>query len=856
MKRQNVWNGVSWSIAKRELRTGKRSVSLLIACLALGVAAIATVQTLAASAQDALKSQGKQLLGGDISISTTYLPLDAKIKEWLASQGGKLSQIGDLRTMAYRLDGTDGVLVELKAVDESYPLIGELRADDTQILDNHALKVRLSRKNGQFGALIESSLLTRLNLQPTDSLRIGNEIVEIRGILASESDRASSTGAFGLGARVMVSAELFEISGLKQLGSLIYYQNRVVMPPELDLDRLKVEIFREFPDYRFQWRDYRDAAPRIAAIVDRMGIFLTLVGLTALLVGGVGIATATQSYLDGKARNIALLKCLGATYNTVFWSYFLQVMLLVMVGIAIGLVIGSIAPWLLLPLITPFLPVAITPTIQPMALLVAASMGLLTAMIFSLVPLFSQRGISASSALRSQIVREPIKWRFYELAVLISLITALICLVVLPVERPLFSLIFLASIGVAMVLLYFAAKLLMGVSRWLNRPEWFIGNPGLRLALNQLHRPHSMTGTVVLSLGLGLTVMVAVALIEGNVRAQINRELPENTPLFFLIDIQRDQLADLTTQLTAQLDIGPVATMPYLRARLVEVNGKPAETMLVNPDYRWLLEGDRGVTYAAGASLSGELTSGNWWPADYDGSPLLSVHGDLARGFDLKVGDTLTVNLLGRDLTATVANIREQDWRAMQLNFTLVFSPNPLNQSPHSIIATVAGKESAAGEVQKILAQQFPNITAIRVKEALEAADKVLGIVGTAIQLNGLVAVLAGILVLASALAAGQQRRRQEMVIFKLLGATKWQIMGAFLWEYGLLGLVAGSIACILGILGAWIVITQVMNAPWVWLGLPILSVMIGGLGVSIALGIASIWRLLSQSAAPLLRNE
>ncbi len=851
----NILNSVIFSIARRELRGGHQGIGLLIACLALGVATIATVQNLAASAQISLKNQGKEILGGEVAISTIYSQVDSELKEWLTNYVNHQSQVAELRTMARNPANNDAVLVEFKAVDRYYPLTGGLQVNGKE---THAdlLNDLLSKSNDKFGVLVDNSLLSRLNLKLNDQFYLGNEIVEIRGVIDREPDRASSTGAFGLGSRVLASDTFLQASGLVQYGSLVYYQWRFSLLDTVNLDNLRSQLKIQFPEARWQWRDHRDAAPRIALLIERLSIFLTLIGLTALLVGGVGISSAVRSFLDGKARNLALLKCLGASYTVIFWSYFLQILLVMAIGIFAGLAVGCLMPWIIEPFIRPFMPITIHPTIDLKSLLLAASLGGITAITFGLIPLFRQRGISASSALRSQIILTPTKWRAYEWLVIILLVLSLGLLSVLPTSRPLFALNFLVAIGISMIILYLSAQFLMYLSRVLTSPEQFKGAPGLRLALSQLHRPNGVTATVVISLGLGLTVMVAVAVIEGNVRAQISRELPEKVPLFFLVDVQRDQVDNLVNMLTNLEGVQEIASMPYLRGRITEINGQAAETQLINPDYQWLLEGDRGVTYAAGEVLTGALTTGQWWTADDVETPLLSVHGDLVRGFGLKVGDIVTVNLLGRDITATVANTREQDWRAMQLNFTLIFSPFPLNQSPHTVIATITGNENQAGEIQRRLSQDFPNITAIRVKEALQAADQILGVVATAVRVNGGVAILAGVLVLASALAAGQQRRRQDLIVFKLLGANRKQMMMAFLWEYGLLGFIAAFVACMLGVLGAWLIVTQVMQAPWIGLWTPVIMVILGGIGVSLLFGVLSIWRLLSQPSGPLLRNE
>lgn len=837
-------------LALREMRAGTKGFRIFLACLALGVGAIATVQTIAGDIMASLKDNGRALLGADVTVEQLYQPFtDEQLAAFAAS--GTIVRTAELRGMARSGAGSESSLVEFKAVEAAYPLYDSLEIEGGG--EAQALLARAPSPQGElWGALVEAPLLRRLNVDVGDRLRLGDLDYVVRGVIAKEPDRAAG-GTFTLGPRVMVAYDSLAETGLVQPGSLIQYQALVRLDGTSEAPGAVIARWNaQFPDAQWRTQTFDNASPQIRRFVERLSLFLTLVGLTALLVGGVGISNAVKTHIDSKLETIATLKCLGAPSALIFQTYFWQVFLLSLLGIAIGLTIGVSMPILLGPLAAQYLPIPVELSLTPGGLLVAAAFGLLSALAFSLWPLGRAQETPAASLFRSSIAPLTARPKPIYIAGAALAGLGLVALALSLNENRNFAAGFLIGAALSILAFRLAAGLAVALARRLGRPK----RPDLRLGITNLYRPGAPTVGVVLSLGLGLTVLVAIALVEGNFAKQVRDSLPENAPSFFFIDIQPDQRQSFEETVRAVPGVREVNQVPSLRGRISAVNGVPAAEALVDPRQRWVLAGDRGFTYRAEKPAGDRFLAGEWWPADYNGPPLVSIGDQIADAFGIGPGDMLTITLLGRDITATVANVRQIDWGTLSINFTLVFSPGVLENAPQTWIATTRSTTDAEAQIQDAVMSRFANITAIRVKEALETVNQLLGQIGGAVRLTAAVSLLAGVLVLAGAIAAGHRRRVYDAVVLKVLGATRGDMLRAFLVEYGLLGLLAAGLSAAIGTLVAWSVLTQVMELPWTFLPSAVVIVVALASTITLGFGFLGTWRALSQKPAPLLRNE
>jgi putative ABC transport system permease protein len=829
-------------LAGRELRGGVRGLGVFLACLILGVGAVAGIGSLAASVEAGIAGNARALLGGDAEARLAMRPADPAERAFL-ERSGRVSEVAELRAMARR--GDRQTLISLAAVDAAYPLYGHVVLSPAQ-----GLGAALGRRDGVFGAAIDPAILSRLGIALGDSLRIGNAVLEVRAVIRAVPD-APATG-FILGPRVMIAAAALGETGLLQPGVLVTYRYRLRLPT-VDAARWAALARAAFPDAGWQMRSYAAASPGLERLIDRVGLYLSLVGLLSLLVGGVGVGNAVGFYIAGKTATIATLKCLGASNRFVFVAYFGEVMALAGIGIVVGLISGALLPVAAAPLLRPVLPVAVRLGLYPQPLALAALYGLLTALLFCLWPLAGVGHVPAAALFRARV--DPARRRpgLAGLAVLAASTAAALALAALVVTATPEHRVALGFVGVAIAtfaLFRAAGAGIVLAGRKFGRPR----HPTLRLGLANLSRPGAATEPVMLSLGLGLTALVAITLVEANLARAVERDIPAAAPALFFIDIQPEQLAGFAdivhTTPGARLE-----QVPMMRGRITRLNGVPVERAAVRAEARWALDTDRGLTYAANLPAGSRLAAGKWWPAEYHGPPLVSFDAALAREMGLRVGDTLTVNLLGREITARIANLREIDWQRLGINFVMVFAPGTLEKAPQTHLAAVYLRLGEENGLVRRVSDAFPNVSALEVGEALAAVDHILGLIGAAIRLTALVAATAGMLVLGGAVAAGHHRRVYEAAVMKVLGATRGTIVGVYLVEHGLLGLLAALLAGALGTGAAYLVVTRLLQTDWRFLPGPLLLTAVAATLLALGIGFVGTWRALGAEPAGPLRN-
>jgi putative ABC transport system permease protein len=833
---------MGWRLARRELRGGVKGLRIVLACLALGVAAIAAVGTLRAAVEAGLEADGARLLGGDV-VAANSRPFPAEARAWIEARGGRVADVTTMRAMAVAPSG-DRTLVELKAVDNAYPLYGDVVLDPPGPMGQGA--------NGLPPLAMDPLVAQRLNLSPGDEVRIGDARFAYRGALVEEPDKAA--GPAVLGPRAVIPLSALDAARLIQPGSLVTYELRAAFPPGTD-GRAAAAALRgqPFADGGWRLREASQGQPGVNRFLDQAASFLVLAGLTALLVGGIGVATGVRSWLEQRGRTIATLRCLGAPAGAIFATYLIQILALAALGIAVGLLGGYALTWVGAEALAGALPVPPRLGFYPLPLALAAAYGLLTALAFALWPLGRARDIPGAALFRDNVQPQPgARPRFGLLLANAAAVILLVALVVSTAERPFFALAFCGAALGTLALFRLAATGLQAVARRIPAQR----RPSLRLGLANLHRPGAPTALMLVSLGIGLTTLAAIALIQGNLRQQITESLPDAAPSFYFIDIQSDQAAEFDRIAHAVPGVTEVKRVPSLRARIVAVNGVPADQVQATEETRWALRGDRGLTYAATPPEGTRIVQGSWWTPDYQGEPLVSLDDRLARGWNAGPGSTITVNVLGRDIDLRVTSTRDIEWRGLGLNFAMIASPGLLQAAPHTHIATVRGDPAQDATLLRAVTDTFPNVTGIRVRDALDALAALLQRVGTALSSTGALTLVSGLLVLAGAVAAGQRRRIRDAVVLKTLGASRSQIRRAWLVEFGLLGLVAGLVAAAAGTAASWGVTRFVMRTDWTFLPGTLAATIILCVVLTLAMGYAGTALALRAKAAPLLRNE
>jgi putative ABC transport system permease protein len=827
-------------LALRDLRGNAGHLRLLVACLVLGVAAIAGVGSLSQAIVSGIQQQGQALLGGDIELRLTNRPMTVD-ERGAVDALGQVSQSTHLNAMVGPARNDDRLIASLKAVDGSFPLYGAF-------LLKPARPLQEALAGG--GAVMDSDLADRLGLKPGDRLQIGEGQFTLKALIVFDPAKAGEGMNFG--PSVYIASRDLDGTGLIQPGSLARYHYRLRSAPSLDVKAAAEKLRSQFPQAGWRVQTRLDGAPSTRRFIENLGQFLLLVGLTSLLVSGLGVANAVSAYLARKTESIATFKSLGATASQMFNLYLIQILLLALPSVLVGLAAGAVLPWLLKGALMEALPVPPVLALFPGALAQAAAFGLLVALVAAWWPLARARQIPAARLFRLHLNpgegRPPLRFAL----IMSGLLLLIVALAVLPARDPLFAL-GVVGVSLASLLLLWGIGfgIRYGASR-LPRPR----RPLLRLALANLHRPGNVTAAVLGALGLGLTLLATLAVVQGNLGYQLRASLPDKAPTFFFLDIQHDEKARFTETVMAQSGTSGLRFVPSLRGPVTRINDTPVQDYKpANPEEAWMLRGDRGLTYDVELPKGNKLVAGRWWPAGYAGPPLVSVDAESARNVGLKLGDRITVSVLGVDLEARIASLRQVDWSGLNFNFALVYSPGTLDTAPHSLMATLSTDSDATTQaLQKKLAKQFPTVSAVRVKDVLGTVTQTIEQVSTAIRATGLVTLVAGVLVLIGAIAASQSAKAYDSVILKVLGASRRQILTAFMLEYALLGLVASLMAVALGLAGGWFVTVQVLELEWHLDWLPLLATIAGGVLLTMIFGLAGTWQALGARPNQLLR--
>lgn len=828
--------GTAWRIARRDLNARFKGLRLLLVCIFLGTAALAAIGTLTAAIENELASSGQELLGGDLEVTVWQRDLRADERKVLEEYGSISS---GFRMQAMASTPAAAAPIELKAVDAKWPMFGRLVLEDGR---------KVGAPTGT-DAWIANTALERLGIKVGESFKVGTVTLRAAGIIKDEPDRLSE--GFQLGPTIIVAEGIPARAGLLQPGALYQSKHRIAFAnPSRSLDGIEETLTKRFPTAGFNIRTRDRASPGADRFVRQMSDFLTLVGLAALVIAGIGIAGGVSSYLDQRRSSIATLKVLGATSADIVRIYAMQIGVAALAGSLAGLVAGVAVTPLLARALQGLLPVDSGFIIAPAALALAASYGLLVAFAFAAAPLLRARTFPAMALMRSGIVPLARDWR--ALGVTALGLAAICALALLTTAQPWLSGGFLLGAGGALVVLAGLGWAIQTLARRLPRPA----NPLLRSALSNIHRPGAPTGALVTALGFGLAAFVLLAAVQSAIDGNIQRRVPNEAPDYFVLDVPPAKEARFRELVTAEFPKAAIRTVPTMRGAILAYGPKGRMTRVADlkeiPEGAWALRGERGLTYADTLPPGNRVVEGAWWNAARNAGPQVSVDANFARAVGLKPGDYITIGILGVERTARVANLREIDWESMGFNFALVFSRDAISDAPHNLSATIDLPDevdgAAKGRLLRALVKEMPSSSVIEVGGILVEARNLLQQVSLATLAAAAVTVLAGLAVLMGAIAAARAARTYDTVMLRVLGASRRQILLLQLAEYGLIAGVLALVALGLGTGLAWVVITQLFEFDWLPDWGEVLGVL--GLGVALVLGFAL------AGSLPLLRAK
>lgn len=841
---------VGWMrIGILDLRGDARRFIILLACLALGVGAIAAVSSVGAALQAAVQRDAQVILGGDIEVRQRGGDLTGPQRAAVEALG-QTARVVDINARA-TADG-NSALLSLRAVSDTYPLLGTVTVAPATA---QPLQTLLSVQNGVPGAVVDRKVLDRLGVSLGDTIRIGNADFVVRATLVSLPDQAAQ--GFQLGLPAIVNEDTLAAAGLQQQGVLSRFSYKVMLRngnASAALGRLQTA----FPDAGWELREPKDAAANLKRFFDLFARFLTLVGLSSLLVGGVGVSNAIAAYITERRSSIATLRSLGATSARVMVHFLTQVLVLSVAGVTLGLVLGALTSLIALPILSGMLGIDLPPTLNFPSLITAAGFGLLIGFTFALLPLRGALKLKPASLFRASDGGETrLGWRdvtSWRVALpLIVALAAIAGLAIFTTGSP--WLVFWYAFGAvtAFGLLRAAAWLLQTLLR-LMPP---LPDTTLRHAIKAIHRPGSMAPVVVLSLGVGLALLLMITLLDRSLRQQIDGAVASDAPAFVLLDMPKQQVPLVEAFAASDPGVKTLATIPMLRGTIESIKGKPAADIGPVPDdIADLFKGDTALSWSRNLPKGSTLAEGDWWPDDYSGPPLVSLSTELRAPLSLRVGDSLTIAIAGRPITVTVANFRDIDWREGGLSFRLLLSPGVIENAPQTVMGSVDVIDGAAAGVESRLSKAFPTLSFLPVGDALERIEAILSSLANAVALVGSLAVLSGVLVLAGAMAVGRKQREADAVVMKVLGANRQKVIMGFVVEYGVLGLLAAAMGAGLGVAATWAILTFVMKIPFAPDFFAIAFVIIGAMLTTICTGVLTTWSAMSVQPARQLRAD
>jgi len=846
-------------VAIVDLRGDLRRFGILLACLALGVGTIAGVSSVGAALQDAILRNANTLMGGDLQVIRADRRADASELAYIQSLG-TVSETISSNARADALDQSGNtVFLDVYAVDDNYPLYGNVISPQLPLGDKPA--ELLKQVDGVYGAIVDPVVLDRLGIDVGGRFRVNQTQFEVRGLLGSLPNGALRGFHLGLTAIMSIEAQQSNPNTRAPLPGLLTqfgYKIKLTQGDYRTQQPIVAAHFASDPLWKVQ--SPYDAAGQLSRLYDIFVRFLLIVGLSALLVGGIGISNAVSAYIGERQKAIATLRSLGATGARIMVHFFTQIGLLSLLGIFIGLVIGAGLTAAALPVLGRILAVDLPPSVHFPSLATALGFGVLAAFAFSYLPLVNARKMKPAMLFRTvgTSVQNLRAREYVEFGVVIPLVVAglLIFGLAYLTTRDL-SLVFWYSVGViiAFLLLRFAGVALQFVLRQLPP----MPSATLRNAFRGIHRPGSPAPVVIMSLGLGLAMLLVIVILTANVRNQLTGQVLKDAPTFVATDLFDDEVVTLGEFLDGTGYVTNYQHSPMIRAAVTKINGVSSEELRDNKN----LAGDAQyfigaqeilMTWADAMPSDSTITAGQWWPAGYDGPPLISLKDDISAALGIKPGDKLELTLFGESIEVTVANLRDFQFQN-GLNFMVTATPGTFADFPGTNLATIKASEGHEKDLERALAREYPDVTFIPVGEALNQAADILGQLSVAVNIVGGLAVINGLLVLAGTMAAGRKQRESDAIVNKVLGATRGNVLRVFALEYALLGIFAAALATVVGIVGAYAIIKLAgMDVGFGVDPVLILGVLAGSVVLTIVTGALTTWSALSTRPAQYLR--
>ena len=831
----------------------------------------------------------RSLLGGDVEIRLAR-PLSASggvVVGSLRKRNVDVTHVSELVAMAAasvpegsdKPDAPSTQLVELKAVEANYPLYGTVDVNPPQSLRS----LLASRETDCparpcFGIVVQESLLIGLGIQLHDHLTIGHARFRVTGILGKEPDRVAS--AFRLGPRVLMSRQALAATDLVKRGSRIRERYLLRVPKSRVLDPLVEELQGRLSKEGANVSSYRDAQPRIRRFLDQLSTYLGLIGLTALFVGGIGIACTVHGFMKHKLMTVAIYKTLGADAGFIMKVYLLQSVFLGCLGSVVGVALGVGLQRLLPVLFGELIPLAVGSRVDVLPLSKGMLLGALTTLCFVLWPLLTIRSIPPAIVFRREVDQERASvsagshfrrmketlMKFvqdrHRLGTALLMGCGLTVLSVWQARSLTLGFLFIVAFGAALLFIQFGVWVLLHGLRKIPRSRSF----AVRHAMGNVQRPGNYTLGMAVAIGVGVMVIVTVALVKSSLLVALGERIPEDAPTFFFIDVQPDQRERFERVMQREARTASYRLTPVVRSRLSAIDGRA-----IHPDEHkdkrngWYFTREYVLTALSELPRDNIVAKGRWWPSesedkrneDHTRNPIrVSVEDEAAENLGVDLGSTLEFNIQGTPLRAVVESTRTVDWGSFSTNFFMILSPGALDGAPMTYIASAKVEPEEEMPLQRALVRALPNVTAIKIGDVLANVARLLEQLAWAIQGVALLSMTSCAVVMIAALSSTRYRRLYESAILKAIGGTRQIIVKSFAVEFALVGGLAGLIGVGLASALSWVILHFFLDVAWTVQPMVLGWGLLTTVGLAVGVGFLSTFKILGEPPLAVLRGE
>jgi putative ABC transport system permease protein len=855
------------AMARREGRGSRRRLALYMSSITIGVAALVAINSFRKNVTAAISGQAREVLGADLELSSrrAFDSIIQGVLDSTARSGVPVSRVTSFASMALATRSGGTRLVEVRAIEGGYPYYGAIETQPPEAW---------ARLSAGRSALVDPAVLIQLGAAVGDTLAVGEgRFVIIGSVLKYPGDIALRTA---IGPRVYIPAAYLEGTQLLRTGSLARYYAYLKLEPPAEVQRFLNRHNQTFRQHNVGSDTVAERERELTNSLDILARFLGLVGLVALLLGGVGVASAVNVFATEKLEIAAILRCLGATQGTVFAIYLLQAGAMGLVGAAAGVALGVIVQWQLPRLLADFLPIAVPVGVDYPSIMVGLGIGVWVAVVFALLPLLSIRDVSPLAALRKDYEPAVAVPRSQRVTGYVAVAGSILALSLWQAPRMRSGLAFAVGVATTTLLLWISAGLLTrAVRRFFPRRARY----EIRQGVANLFRPHNQTTAVTLAVGFGIFLIATLYVVQRNLLDQLELDARPDRPNLVLFDIQRDQI-DGARALLRERGLTRLQETPIVTARIAAINGQTVQQLLAAPDgyrrARWALRREYRNTYRDTLVATEELVAGQWWDAGAAGAggaavdpaipsaataassapPPISVEQDLASELGVTLGDRITWDVQGIQIETRIASVRRVTWARFEPNFFVVFAPGVLDAAPHSfVVLTRVSDRTARAEVQRDLVMRYPNIAAVDLTLLQETLDSVLGSVSLSIRFMALFSIVSGLLVLIGAIATTRFQRMRESVLLKTLGASQRQIIGITLTEYSALGALAGLTGVLLASVAGWALMRFFFEVPFRLPSIPLGALAVGAALITMVVGLANSWYVFGRTPLAMLRE-